>query len=49
MTDEQLIDALIEQIKQDVKNQDFTAIEELLWHCPRSALVAYLPEEMTNA
>jgi hypothetical protein len=49
MNDEQLIDALIEQIKQDVKNQDFTAIEELLWHCPRSALIAYLPEEKQNA
>lgn len=49
MDDEQLIDALIEQIKEDVKNQDFTAIEELLWHVPRSALIAYLPEEKQNA
>ena len=49
MNDEQLIDALIEQIKQDVKNQDFTAIEELLWEVPRSKLIAYLPEEKQNA
>jgi hypothetical protein len=49
MDDEQLIDALIEQIKQDVKNQDFTAIEELLWNCPRQNLIAYLPEEKQNA
>jgi HEAT repeat protein len=45
LDDEQLIDALIEQIKEDVKNQDFTAIEELLWEVPRSKLIAYLPEE----
>lgn len=49
MNDEQLIDALIEQIKEDVKNNDFTAIEELLWTCPRQYLIGYLPEEKQNA
>ena len=49
MDDEHLIDALIEQIKEDVKNNDFTAIEELLWTCPRQYLIAYLPEEKQNA
>ena len=44
MDDEQLIDALIEQIKQDVKNQDFTAIEELLNFVPETNLKSFLSE-----
>lgn len=41
-----LIDAVLAQIEQDVKNQDFTAIEELLSRVPEKNLIAYLPEEM---
>jgi hypothetical protein len=42
----QLIDAVLEQIKQDVQSGDLTSIEELLKSCPAEALSGYLPEEM---
>ena len=44
MSKEELIDAVIEQIQQDVKNQDFTAIEELLSHVPENNLKSFLSE-----
>jgi hypothetical protein len=43
-----LIDAVIDQIKEDVEKGDLTAIEELLGFIPIKNLVAYLPEEQTN-
>jgi len=43
--DQQLIDAVIERIKKDVKVGDFTAIEELLFFIPIEYLKGYLPEE----
>jgi hypothetical protein len=42
----ELIDAVLEQIKQDVQSGDLTSIEELLKSCPAEALSGYLPEEM---
>ena len=44
MTREELVDAVIEQIQQDVKNQDFTAIEELLSFVPENNLKSFLSE-----
>jgi len=41
----ELIDAVIEQIKRDLNdNEDATAIVELLLSVPRDALEAYLPD-----
>lgn len=45
----EVIDLVLAQIEQDVKNQDFTAIEEMLNRLPKDVLVAYLPEEKQNA
>ena len=42
---EDLIDAVIMQIQEDVDNRDVTAIEELLGHVEKDKLVAFLPEE----
>ena len=44
MTREELIDAVIEQIQQDVKNADYTAIQELLCYVPESNLKSFLSE-----
>ena len=44
MSKEELVDAVIEQIQQDVRNQDFTAIEELLSHVPENNLKSFLSE-----
>jgi hypothetical protein len=44
MTKEELIDAVIEQIIEDVKNNDFTAIEELLNYIPDNNLKSFLSE-----
>lgn len=41
---EELIDAVLAQIVKDVKNEDLTAIQELLLSCPKAALEAFLPE-----
>ena len=49
MSRQELVDLVLEQIAQDVKNADFTAIEELLTFVPLENLKGYLPEEMTNA
>jgi hypothetical protein len=45
MTNQELIDKAIEQIKLDVEVGDFTAIEELLKACPEANLEAFLSEE----
>lgn len=49
MVKPEVIDLVIEQIKEDVKNADFTAIEDLLYQLPKEVLIAYLPEEKQNA
>ena len=41
---QKVIDAVIEQIKQDVHTGDYTAIEELLKALPVQTLQSYLPE-----
>ena len=43
-----LIDAVLAQIEDDIKERDFTALEELLVYCPVDALKQYLPEETLN-
>lgn len=48
-----LIDDVIDQIRVDVQNEDFTAIEEFLlialFYVPEKYLIAFLSEEKTNA
>jgi hypothetical protein len=48
-----LIDSVIEQIESDVRNQDFTAIEEflhiVLMYVPEKYLTDFLSEEKQNA
>ena len=44
-----LIELALNQIVRDVENWDLTAIEELLKFVPEENLIAYLPEEITNA
>jgi len=42
---QELIDAVIEQIKTDVRFKDMTAIEKLLDELPVEKLIGFLPEE----
>jgi len=42
---QELIERVIEQIKDDLNNYGVEAIEELLNFCPTKNLVGYLPEE----
>jgi len=46
MSDEnqQLIDAVIENIKRDIRDGDLTAVDELLKFLPKKVLLGYLPE-----
>lgn len=44
MTKEQLINAVVEQIKKDVNEGDLTAIEGLLQLCSVKMLKDFLPE-----
>ena len=43
---QQLIDDVLNQILQDVKDFDLTAVEELIKNIPEDVLKAYLPEEV---
>ena len=43
---QQLIDDVLNQILQDVRNFDLTAIEELIKNIPQEVLTAYLPEKV---
>jgi hypothetical protein len=43
---QQFIDDVLNQILQDVKDFDLTAIEELIKNIPEEVLIAYLPEEV---
>jgi hypothetical protein len=44
MTREELIEQVLLQIEQDVKNRDYTAIEELLNYVPETNLKSFLSE-----
>jgi hypothetical protein len=44
-----LLDKVLDQLVQDVQAGDLTAIEELLKFIPEKNLIAFLPEEITNA
>jgi len=43
-----LIDRVIKQIEQDVADQDFTAIEELLQYVPEHILEGFLSEALDD-
>ena len=45
----EITELVLEQIAQDMKNWDFTAIEELLQFVPLKNLIGFLPEEIVNA
>lgn len=45
----ELVDRVLDQIVEDVRNGDLTAIQELLIYCEVKALKQYLPEEKQNA
>jgi len=49
MSDEELFNRVINQLRADIAWRDFTAIEELLKFVPRANLIAYLSEEKQNA
>jgi len=49
MKRERLIEEVLNQVLQDVKDFDLTAIEELLRHIPDEVMMAYLPEEVIEA
>jgi len=49
MDKQELVDQVIHQIQMDLENMDTTSIEELLWKLDDKFLIAYLPEEMTDA
>jgi hypothetical protein len=44
LAEQSLMDRVLAQIEQDVRNKDFTAIEELLNFLPEKNLIAFLPE-----
>ena len=41
-----LVDSVIDQIKEDINGGDLTAIDELLRFVPKENLIGYLPEEI---
>ena len=43
---QELVDDVIEQMKDDIQYEDWTAIDELLKSCPVENLISYLPEEL---
>ena len=49
MDKQELVDRVITQFQMDIENMDTTAIEELLFKLDEKYLIAYLPEETTNA
>jgi len=44
LTDVELFDQVIDQLRSDIEWRDFTAIEELLKFVPRKNLIAFLKE-----
>lgn len=45
MSNEKLIDAVVEQIQIDIASKDLTALAELLNYIPTNCLIGFLPEE----
>jgi hypothetical protein len=45
LSDVELFDGVIDQLRSDIEWRDYTAIEELLKFVPRENLIAYLKEE----
>jgi len=45
---EKLVDEVIEEMKRDIANNDWTAIDALLWNVEPSVLKGFLPEENNN-
>jgi hypothetical protein len=45
LSDVELFDGVIDQLRSDIEWRDYTAIEELLKFVPRENLIAYLSEE----
>ncbi len=41
----EVVDAVIEQLKKDFEQRDYTVIEELLYLIPTEKLINSLPEE----
>ena len=48
LINQRLIDTVIDQIKVDVAQGDFTAIDEMLKNIEQKHLRAYLPEETVS-
>lgn len=46
LTDVELFDQVIDQLRSDIEWRDFTAIEELLKFVPRKNLIAFLKEDI---
>jgi hypothetical protein len=45
LSDTELFDQVIDQLRSDIEWRDFTAIEELLKFVPRENLIAFLKED----
>ena len=43
---QELVDAVIEQLKKDFDMGDYTVLDELLGYIPKKVLLQSLPEEM---
>jgi hypothetical protein len=43
-----LLNLVIEQIKVDIRDNYFEALEEILINIPNEILLGYLPEELSN-
>jgi hypothetical protein len=48
MTRDDLLVKVFDQLEDDIKNRDYTAIEEMLACVPDEVLAAYLPEVMID-
>ena len=46
MNRQELIDAVLDEIQNDIQSRDLTAIECLLSFVPEDALIGFLPEEV---
>ena len=43
-----LLNLVIEQIKEDIRDDYFEALDEILINIPNEILLGYLPEELSN-
>ena len=46
LSDTELFDQVIDQLRADIEWRDFTAIEELLKFVPRENLIAFIKEDI---